>query len=81
MSKSTLTQLLLQTQTILDMLEHGENVEIIYLDFAKAYDKLDHQILLMKLEKIGIKGNNLKWIKSWLTNRKQSVKINGVLST
>ena len=35
----------------------------------------------MKLEKIGIKGNNLKWIKSWLTNRKQSVKINGVLST
>ena len=47
--RSTVSQLLDQQMTILEMLEEGDNVEIIYLDFAKAYDKLDHAIMLRTL--------------------------------
>ena len=56
--RSTVSQLLDQQMTILDMLENGDNVEICYLDFAKAYDKLDHRIMISKLFKMGIKGKN-----------------------
>ena len=63
------------------MLENGDNVEICYLDFAKAYDKLDHRIMITKLSKMGIKGKNLGWITNWLTPRKQRVRINSSLSS
>ena len=73
--RSTVTQLLKQQDTILEMLEEGENMEIIYLDFAKAYDKVDHLILLQKLNDIGISGHTLQWMKMWLTERKQRVRV------
>ena len=46
--KSTTSQLLTQLDTILDMAKNGSNVEIIYLDFSKAYDKIDIKIALQK---------------------------------
>ena len=58
--RSTVTQLIKQQETILDMLEGGDNMEIIYLDFAKAYNKVDHLILLQKLSNIGISGQTLQ---------------------
>ena len=61
--RSTVTQLIQQQKDILDILENGDNLELIYLDFAKAYDKVNHQILLKKIENMGIKGNTLAWIK------------------
>ena len=79
--RSTVTQLLEQQMTILNMLEEGANVEIIYLDFAKAYDKLDHGILLRKLFNLGIQGKTWRWIKHWLSNRRQRVRINQKLSS
>ena len=54
--RSCLSQLLAHYDYILSQLEQGNNVDIIYLDFAKAFDKVDHGILLHKLRAMGIKG-------------------------
>ena len=62
------------------MLENGDNLEIIYLDFAKAYDKVDHRILIHKLRNIGISGTLLGWITTWLTKRRQRVRVDQELS-
>ena len=59
------------------MLDKGEPVDIICIDFQKAFDKVPHQRLCRKLESHGINGNVLNWIQGWLKNRKQRVDING----
>ena len=46
----------------------------IFIDLSKAFDTVDHNILLKKLDMYGIKGKNLKWFHSYLTNRKQFIK-------
>ena len=63
-------------QSILDGNEH----DVVYLDFAKAFDKVDHEILIRKLELFGIKGKLLAWIKDFLLNRQQLVTVFGVHS-
>ena len=60
---------IVERNTVNQLLDE-DNVEICYLDFAKAYDKLDHRIMITKLSKMGIKGKNLGWITNWLTPRK-----------
>ena len=52
-------------------------MDSIYLDFSKAFDKCDHGIILQKLAKLGIGGNLLRWIESFLKMRKQCVVIDG----
>jgi len=52
-------------------------VDILYLDFAKAFDKVQHQRLMLKLEGMGIVGAVLGWIKAWLLGRSQRVVLNG----
>ena len=61
-------------------MEKGEVVDVIYLDFAKAFDKVDHGILLRKLKELGIGGFLLKWLQEFLLNRQQRVAIDGVES-
>ena len=58
-------------------IENGEEIKIIFTDFSKAFDRVDHGILLRKLLSTGIRGKLLKLIKSYLTNRHQIVRING----
>ena len=55
----------------------SQPVDIIYLDFQKAFDKVPHQRLLVKLEVLGIQGQILAWMKAWLNNTQQRVVING----
>lgn len=55
-------------------------VDAVFLDFRKAFDCVPHKRLLLKIEKLGISGNLLKWIKDFLTNRQQRVLINGISS-
>ena len=63
-----LSQLLEHHNKILEELEKLNNVDVIYLDFAKAFDKVDHGILLNELKKIGINGKIGVWIHNFLSN-------------
>ena len=77
---STITQLLTYYDSILALMEGGDPVDAIYLDFAKAFDKVDHHILLKKVEGLGITGKLHSWIAEFLTNRQQQVRVDGHLS-
>ena len=61
-------------------LDDGGSVDVIYLDFAKAFDKVPHQRLLRKLEGYGVSGRLLAWIRGWLLNRWQRVGVKGFWS-
>jgi retron-type reverse transcriptase len=63
--------------TIYHTLEQGKEVRIVFLDISKAFDKVWHKGLLYKLEVIGIQDPLLSWLKSYLSNRKQRVVIEG----
>ena len=56
------------------------SVDVVYLDFQKAFDKVPHRRLLTKLEAYGVNGSVLRWIKAFLSNRKQRVVVRGALS-
>ena len=75
--RSTLSQLLQHQDEILSALEEGANLDCIYLDFSKAYDKVDHGILLHKLKAMGISGRIGRWIRNFLLQRKQQVLVSG----
>ena len=75
--RSCLSQLLCHFDRITSELENGKGVDVVYLDFAKAFDKVDHGITLRKLKLLGIKGQLGRWICSFLTNRVQSVLVEG----
>ena len=55
----------------------GYETDVIYLDYAKAFDKVDHKLLLQKLKAYGITGRLYQWIRSFLSNRHQTVVIDG----
>ena len=78
--RSCLTQLIVHIDTILKNFLEGNDTDSLYLDFAKAFDKVDHKILLNKLHACGIRGKLLEWLKSYLSNRHQTVVVNGAQS-
>ena len=75
--RSTLSQLLVHQDEILIALENGENIDAVYLDFLKAFDKMDYGILLHKTKALGITGKLGRWIHNFLNNRKQQVLLRG----
>ena len=75
--KSCATQLLEFLVYVSQALDEGDDVDVIYLDFKKAFDKVPHRRLLVKLQGYGIQGKVLDWIQEFLTERKQRVVING----
>ena len=75
--RSCLSQLLQHHDRITQILEEGKNVDVIYLDYAKAFDKLDFRVTLQKLYNMGVSGNLFAWICSFLTNRYQCVSVQG----
>jgi hypothetical protein len=62
-------------------MESGGQVDAIYTDFSKAFDRIDHQILLQKLLECGIHGNLFRWFTSYVQNRSQAVAVNGFTSS
>ena len=79
--KSCVTQLLETLDEITDAIEQGYDVDIIYLDFCKAFDKIPHQRLMKKIWAYGIRGKVYKWIEEFLKNRIQRVVVNGSFSS
>ena len=72
---SCLSQLIAHYDHILELLANGVHVDVVYIDFAKAFDKVDFVVTLKKLKGLGISGKVGKWIHSFLTNRSQVVLI------
>ena len=75
--RSCLTQLLENYDTILNLVEEGTNVDVVYLDFAKAFDKVVHGILCHKLKQLIIGGKVGTWIHEFVNDRTQSITANG----
>ena len=65
---------------VMSAFENKNTPVAIYMDLSKAFDTLDHGILLQKLNYYGIKGSELKWFKSYLEDRKQYVETNNIKS-
>ena len=75
--RSCETQLILTIHDLAKSLDNGLQSDVIFLDFSKAFDKVDHKLLLQKLDHYGIRGGLLSWLRDFLTNRKQQVVIAG----
>ena len=75
--RSCLSQLLNHFDRITSLLEDGSAVDVIYLDFAKAFDKVDLGVTLRKLKSLGIRGQLGRWLVSFLLNRQQTVVVDG----
>jgi ribonuclease P/MRP protein subunit RPP40 len=75
--RSCLTNLLETLESWTEALEEGYGVDVIFLDYQKAFDTVPHRRLLHKLKTYGIAGNLLKWIEGFLTLRKMRVAVNG----
>ena len=78
--KSTVTNLIQALNVWSEALSHGVPVDVIYLDYEKAFDKVPHQRLLRELYRQGIRGSVLGWITDFLHQRKQRVRVNDEFS-
>ena len=74
-NKGTRDALSYITKTIYENLDKSKPIIVVFLDLAKAFDTVDHNILLHKLQAYGIRDNAYKLMQSYLTNRKQKVRI------
>ena len=75
------SQLILTLQDLAAGMDEGQQTDAILLDFSKAFDKVPHERLAVKLRHYGIQGNLLQWIQSFLRDRCQQVPMEGQSST
>jgi len=78
--RSCLTNLLEYLEKVTMEVDKGNPVDVVYIDFQKAFDKVPHKRLIHKLAVQGINGNVRRWIADWLRERKQRVVVNGYCS-
>ena len=76
-NRSCETQLLSTVHNLAKNLNDGLQTDVMFLDFSKAFDKVDHNLLLHKLEHYGIRGQLLLWLTDFLSERKQQVVVEG----
>jgi len=76
-NRSCETQLLSTVHDLAKNLNDGLQTDVMFLDFSKAFDKVDHNLLLYKLEHYGIRGQLLSWLADFLSERKQRVVVEG----
>ena len=79
--RSCLSQLLRHYDTILSGMEDGNNVDTVYLDYAKEFDKVDKGILAHKMKRMGVVGNHAVWLFHFLSSRTQTILANGPRSS
>ena len=80
-ARSCLTHLLCFFEEITKWVDEGSPVDVIYWDFQKAFDKVPHQRLILKLKSHGMGNSIINWIEQWLTDRKQRVVVDGEVSS
>ena len=80
-SFSTNTALTYLTDRIRFNMDKGMYTGVVLLDLRKAFDTVNHDILLTKLDTLGLCNKSVAWFRSYLSNRKQFVEINGVQSS
>ena len=71
------SQLTMTVESIQRNLNRNKQVDVLVLDFSKAFDMVAHKRLLLKLNHYGIRGKLLSWISMWLTSTKQTVVVDG----
>ena len=76
-AKSCLTNLLCFLEEITKWVDDGSPVDVIYLYFQKAFDKVPHQIRIRKLKLHGMGNSIINWIEQWLTYRRHGVVVDG----
>lgn len=79
-NRSTTTNLACFVNFLTSSIDGGGQVDVVYTDFEKAFDRVDHAILLRKLYSLGIHGSLFRWITSYLSNRSQAVTLGGYKS-
>ena len=79
--KSTTTNLLEALNVITEAQMHGIPVDVLFLDYQKAFDTVPHQRLLRQVESFGIVDKALNWIKAFLTDRRQRVRVKADISS
>ena len=80
-ARSCLTNLLCFFEEITKWVDEGSPVDVIYLDFQKAFDKVPHQRLILKLKSHGMGNSIINWIEQWLNDRRQRVVVDGEVSS
>ncbi|CAM4611179.1 unnamed protein product, partial [Lepidochelys kempii] len=79
--RSCLTNLIAFYDEITGSVDEGKAVDVLFLDFSKAFDTVSHSILVSKLRKYGLDECTIRWVESWLNCRAQRVVINGSMSS
>ena len=79
--RSCLTNLISFYDLVTRLVDEGKAVDVVYLDFSKAFDTVSHSILLQKLAVRGLDRYTLGWVRNWLEGWAQRVVVNGVKSS
>ncbi|CAM5154475.1 unnamed protein product, partial [Eretmochelys imbricata] len=79
--RSCLTNLIAFYDEITGSVDEGKAVDVLFLDFSKAFDTVSHSILVSKLRKYGLDECTIRWVESWLDCWAQRVEINGSMSS
>ena len=78
--RSCETQLIEFVDDISKNIQEGRQTDILIMDFAKVFDKVNHSLLIHKLRYYGTDGKATRWIQNWLEDRQQTVVLDGVSS-
>lgn len=78
--RSTMTNLMTFTHSVISKVEKRSQVDAIYIDFSKAFDKVPHALVIEKLSRLGLPPWIVEWLKSYLSSRKAFVKVHDARS-
>lgn len=78
--RSTVSNLVQLNEFITDSMDKGGQVDVVYTDYSKAFDRIDHRLLVIKLQNAGIRGDLLRWFASYIDNRSQAVVLGNHMS-
>ena len=78
--KSCQTNLIEYLNTLTKLVDEGYSVDVIYLDFAKAFDTVDHEVLIQEMGKAGVEHTAYEWMSNWILGDKFQCRIGYTLS-